>query len=227
MKHKFIIPLTIIIIVIGVIVACIFGFNLGEKYKMQTRLRIPFEESFDISDVKQIADDVLGGASYTIGYSDDFKSSVEIYIEGVTDEQFQNFENKLKEKYPTFADDENTEETEETTETEETKIAESKIIIGTVMPETNPFDLVKVYIKPMLITLAIVIVLLTIYARKYGIIKALFSNLALILAINAVYVSLIAICRIPLNEYIISFGIFIYGISLICASIYSKTIAKN
>lgn len=227
MKQKFIILLSIIIIVIGVVFACIFGFNLGDDYKMQTRLRIPFEESFNMDDVKQMADEVLGDTAYKIGYSDDFEASVEIYLEGITDEQFQNFENKLKEKYPTFADNEKEEETSDTDENKDEDDKKNMIIIGTVMPETNPFDLIKEYIKPVVITLVIGIIILTIYARKQGIIKSFFSNLAIIFAINAVYISLLAIIRIPLNEYIISLGILVYGISLICASVYSKSVAKN
>lgn len=59
--------------------------------------------------------------------------------------------------------------------------------------------------------------------RKSGIVKALVIPLCLIIGINGVYISAVLILRIPVSEYIISIGMFIYAISLLIACAYTKS----
>lgn len=47
--------------------------------------------------------------------------------------------------------------------------------------------------------------------------------IGLIAAINAIYVSAIAILRLPVNEYIISIGVLVYVISLATPVLYLKS----
>lgn len=48
-------------------------------------------------------------------------------------------------------------------------------------------------------------------------------QVGLIIAINAIYVSTIAILRIPVNEYIISIGVLVYVVSLFTPVLYLKS----
>lgn len=59
--------------------------------------------------------------------------------------------------------------------------------------------------------------------RKLGIVKALILPLCLMLGINAIYISAILILRIPVSEYIVSIGMFVYVISLLIACLYTKS----
>lgn len=90
------------------------------------------------------------------------------------------------------------------------------------MPAVKIYDLVKSYITPMIIVTATVILVLTIFFRKLGIIKAILYQVCLILGINLVYISAVAITRVPVNEYIVSTGVFVYAMSLIIGALCTK-----
>ncbi len=95
------------------------------------------------------------------------------------------------------------------------------------MPEIDARDLVKLHIKPIAITFVITLIVLAIMFRKSGMIKALLIPTIVIICVNALYVSIVSILRIPVNEYVASGFIFVYAMSLIGTALYTKTISKN
>lgn len=205
------------------VIACTSGFNLGTKYGTSKRLRIDFKENFEIQDVENIAKEVLNNNDFEIDYTDIFKSGAIIVTKEASDEQITSFENKLKEKYKSFAESEEHEDTE----TGETHTHEADVIVVTDVPAVNLYDVVKIYIKPVAITGVSSIIILAIVFRKLGVVKALGIPTALIIGINLLYVSILAILRVPISNYAISIGMLIYGLSLIIAVIYTKTKCKN
>lgn len=136
-----------------------------------------------------------------------------ITVKTVTDEQKENLESKLEQKYTSLKLEEQ--------EGEEAHIHE--IVRVTHMPKINLYDLVKSYIKPVAITLIVSIITLGIFFRKLGIVKGVVLPLCLIILINGTYISSIAITRIPVNEYVISFrSICICNESNYCDIIYKN-----
>ncbi|MDE5830436.1 MAG: hypothetical protein K2H53_01805, partial [Clostridia bacterium] len=129
-----------------------------------------------------------------------------------SDEQTKTFEDKLKEKYNSFS--KNSEK--------DTNIVE---IID--MPSVNAYDLVREYIKPIAITFIITVIILWVLFRKLGWVKALVIPACIIIVINALYISVISILRIPVNEYAISIGLVVYAVSLIGTACYTKIISEN
>lgn len=219
MKNKIIIVLLALVIVVGIVIMLTSGFNLGSDYSSSRRLNIKFKENFEISDVNDIAKEILGETEYKIDYIDEFKASVMINAKEISDEQVTNFENKLKEKYNTFADI-----NKEENENSEEESKNNEIIQVIDMPITDVYDFISVYIKPVIITTTIVIILLALVYRNLGIVKSLVIPICLILGLTTLYVSTVAILRIPVNEYTVSVGVFIYVMSLIIAPIYLKTV---
>lgn len=159
--------------------------------------------------------DVFGDNNYKVEYTNEFKDEVVITVNTVTDEQKENLENKLKEKYTSLEAEEH-EESEGVTHTHD-------VVRVTHMPNVNVYDLVKAYIKPIVITTIVSIIAIAIFFRKLGAVKAILLPLCLIVLINAVYISAIAITRIPVNEYTISVGVFVYAMSLIVTTLFTRS----
>ncbi len=221
MKNKIIIVLLVLVVAIGAFIICTNGFNLSTEYGASKKLNIAFRESFELVDVENIAKEVLGEDDiYKIDYLDTFESIVTITAKGATDEEIATLESKLKEKYKTFINEEDDdEEHDHEDETEFVQVFD--------IPKVNSFDLVKDYIKPMIITSIVVIAFLAIVFRKLGLLKALGLPIEIVIGVIAAYTSIIAIIRIPLNEYVVAFGIFLYGLSLIIVTIYMKYLAEK
>lgn len=159
--------------------------------------------------------EVLNDTDYEIDYSNEFKDGIIITTKSISDEQITELKNKIKAKYSSFNNKTNEENEDEHNHEEN--------IISTIdVPNVNIYDLIKIYIKPIIITTIITLVFLAIIFRKSGIVKSVIIPIILILGLNALYISAIAILRIPVSEYIISIGIFVYAISLIITTLYTK-----
>lgn len=185
---------------------------MGANYGSSKKLAIKFSESFDINDIEEIVKEAFK-EEYKVEYIDEFKAGVIITVKTASDEQIEMIENKLKEKYNSFT--KNNEENKE----------DVKPIEVIDMPNVDVYDLVREYIKPILITFVVTIVIFAILFRKLGLIKSLLVPALIIIGINALYISVISILRIPVSEYIISVGLFVYATSLIGTAIYEKTIS--
>lgn len=177
------------------------GFNLGFEYGSYKRINVYMNKESDLAEVKTLVDEVFDG-EYKIEYTDEFSDTISIKLKDISEEKVKDIENKLEEKY-TFDDN-------------------AKHIITVNIPSISVYDLVKEYITPVLLSFIISLIYFAIAYRKLGVYKSLIEPALTVILIGGVYVSLLLVCRIPLNEYIIPLGIFIYIISLL-----SITIALN
>lgn len=164
---------------------------------------------------------MLGEEKFDIKFTDNFEDEVVITAKQVSEEQISSLETKLKEKYTSL----NKEEKEENAE-EEHNHNTNQIIRAVDMPAVEVYDLIKSYIEPMIIVTIAVIIVLAIFFRKLGVLKAIIYQVFLILGINLVYISAVAITRIAVNEYIISIGVFVYSMSLIISTLFIKSKLK-
>lgn len=204
MKNKIIIGLWILIIIVGIVMAVTLGFNLSNNYGNSVKIYVDFDEAFELSDVDGMAKEVFGNAEYEIKFLDEFKRSAVIGVKEASEEQLNSLEDKLIEKYENFD-------------------KEDDVIHTIIVPSVSIIDLVNEYIKPIVITTVLVLIVLMIIFRKAGIVKALFIPMFIIVGMCALYVSIIAITRVQLSEYIIAGGVFVYAASLICAALYTKS----
>ena len=186
---------------------------MSANYSSSKKLVVKFSESFDINDIKEMAKEIFNDEEHKVEYIDEFKAGIIITVKTASDDQINSLENKLKEKYSSF-----------TKNNEENK-QDVKPIEVIDMPNVNVYDLVREYIKPISITFVVTIVIFAILFRKLGLIKSLLVPALIIIGINALYISIVSILRIPVSEYIISIGLFIYAASLIGTVIYEKTIS--
>ena len=140
------------------------GFNLGDEYSNYILINIYMNDTSNLQDVKEIADQVLD-QDFTVSYTDEFNDTASIRVKSISDGQLSNLKEKLKEKY-SFQD------------------AEDNIIAINV-PSTNIYDLVRVYIAPMIIALALVLIYFVIAFRKNGILEALLMPIITVIMVEA------------------------------------------
>lgn len=177
-------------------------------------MSVTFAESFELSDIEGIAKEIFGENYIRSEYTNEFKDGVIITLKASQKEQVENLKTKLREKYSSFS------KMEEANEGVE-------IVDVIDMPEIDARDLVKSYIKPVAITFVITLTVLAIMFRKSGMIKALVIPAIIIICVNALYVSVVSILRIPVNEYVTSGFVFVYAMSLIGTALYTKSISEN
>ncbi len=200
MKKKLIIlGITLLIIIIGIVMACIFNFNFGFEFGNYTALDVYMIEESNIDDVKEIITEVFSG-EYKVEYTDEFYDTISIKLKDASDEQIEEIKNKLVEKYE-FEDVEN-------------------YILEINVPAVEVYDLVKEYIKPIVISFIIIIIYFGIAFRKLGTYKSIMEPIIITVIMLALYISILAICRIPINDYSVPIGIFIYMMSLLGITLY-------
>jgi len=189
----------IVIITVGAVMANTMGFNKGIEYGDYTRIIVYMNKKSNLDDVNRLVTEAFDG-KYEIAYIDEFKDTISIKAQGISEEQITEIKNKLKEKYE-FDDNE-----------------EFLVILDTASVGT--YDLIKDYIKPVAISFIIILVYFGFAYRKLGIIKGLVEPGLGLIILNCLYVSIIAIFRIPLNVFIIPLGVFIYIMSILGVTMY-------
>ncbi len=193
-KYKIVLAILLIIIVVGAIITAVTGLNFDLKYRKAKKVEIYLEKQFETKDIKAITDEVIGN-DVIIQKVEVYKDMLRITAEEITDEQKQNIVTKLNEKYGTELKAEN-------------------ITIETV-PQMRGRDIIKPYIVPVCIVLVLSAVYSAIRYRKQGKLKVILITLFVPALVQLVYLSLLAITRLPVNEFTMPVSMFIYIITLL------------
>lgn len=98
MKKKVFI-ISMIVIVIGAIIAAILGFNVDLRYRAHKSILVPIGTSYSVSDVKSIAEDIFGKGKVTIEKSGLYEDEAIINVKESSDDQIASLKNKINEKY--------------------------------------------------------------------------------------------------------------------------------
>lgn len=194
-KNKVLILLIAIIVVIGIVITAIIGFNFDLKYQQAKKVELHINKEFAISDIKQITNEVLGNNGVIIQKVEMFEDTASIIAKDITDEQKSNLITKINEKYGTELSAENTE-------------------IVTI-PHTRGRDIVKPYIIPFLISTVIIIVYMAIRYYKLNSIKVVLETIGVLAIAQILLFSIMAITRIPIGRLTIPLMILVYILSLL------------
>ena len=194
-KQKIIFAIIALIIIIGAVITLTIGLNFDLRYQEAKRIELYLEKDYEISDIKQITDEIIPDQNVIIQKVEVFEDSVRIIAKEITEEQKQNLVNKINEKYETELDAESTE-------------------IVTI-PHTRGRDIVKPYIIPFAIATIIILVYMGVRYRKLGTIKTILKTVIVSIIAQAVLLSLIAIIRIPIGRLTIPMVIAVYLLTLI------------
>ena len=190
-RNKKIIAIAILALIIlaGIVVVNILGFNKQLEFKQGQSIDVYVRKEIDEKKIKEIANEVLGKENM-VQLVEIYKDMVTIRAEQITEEQKNNIVNKIKENY----------EFEQTAE---------ETVIKTV-PATRILDMYKHYVVPMLISGVIILAYMLIRYNKKGVIKVLLRTILIPIIAELVLLSLIAITRVPLGVYTPILVIIVY-----------------
>lgn len=191
------IALVALVILIGIVIVGIWGYNKELKFEKSQSIDIYVEQKVDESKIKDIVHEVLGNANYTVQTVEIYKDMVTIRTEQINEEQKNNIVNKIKENY-------------------EFKQTAEDTTINTV-PATRIIDMYKGYILPFTISGILVLVYMIIRYYKKGILKVLARTIAIPVFGELFLLSVIAIARIPVGRFtpVLVIGMYIAAILIV------------
>lgn len=203
MKKKNLIGILLgIIIIIGIILTATMGLNLDLMYSNHKSIDVNLQKQFENEDVYKIAKEIFEKEKVKVQKVELYEDMVSIIVKDATDEQLENLNTKLNEKY----------------ELENTK----DDMVITNVPSVEISDLVKPYILPVSISFVIIIIYLVIYMainnrvnRKLSILKEISKAILTIIGIELLYLSVFAITRLEVNYTTLPIGIIIYAFTTI------------
>lgn len=206
-KTKIIITIIAIIILIGIAITCTIGLNFDLRYRDSKRMELYLEQDFNISDIKQMTDEVMKDKKVIIQKVEVYEDTVSITAEDITDEEKQSLIDKVNEKYGT------------------TLSAESTQIEN--IPNTRGRDIVKPYVVPFGIATLIILVYMAIRYRKLGVIKTLLKTVLILIVAQIVLLSIMAITRMPIGIVTIPLVIAVYLLTLVGLTTYFEKQLTN
>lgn len=206
-KTKIILGIIALVIIAGIIITLTVGLNFDLRYEESKRVEFYLQTDFNISDIKQITNEVMPDEEVIIQKVEVFEDTVSITAKEITDEQKQNLITKLNEKYGTELSSENIE-------------------IENI-PHTRGRDIIKPYIVPFMISTLIILVYMAIRYRKIGIIKTVLKTIIISVLAQLTLLSIMAIVRIPIGIITIPLVIIVYLLTLFGITTYFEKQLKN
>lgn len=179
------------IIIIGIIVIAFAGFNVSLKYSPSKQISVYIGKEFESKDIKSIVKEVTGSSNCIVQKVELYEEIASITVKDMTDEQIEQLNNKINEKYElenTVADD----------------------ITITENANVRIRDMVRPFIWPIALSLIVILVYAGIRFRKIEILEVLGKILGMNVLGEAVFVSILAITRIPVNALTIPMCLAIY-----------------
>lgn len=191
MKNKKIIYIILAcIILIGAIITGVKGLNVGLKYSINKQIEINLGKEFDLNNIKQIVKEVIGNKEIQVQKVELYEEIVSIIVREITDEQIEQINTKINEAYGISN--------------------EVKDLIITENGNLKISDIVKPYIFPIAISLIIIIGYAGIRFRKINIFEVLAKIIGMNIIAEALYVSILAITRLQVNDLSIPMAMAIY-----------------
>lgn len=194
-KTKMLGLIALIIIIVGLIIVLVKGFNFDLRYEQSKTIELYISKEFEISDIKKIIDEVMPNEEVIVQKVEVYGDSANIIAKEITEEQKNEIINKINEKY----------EIELTSDTIEIKS----------IPHVKIIDILKPYIVPCIIATILVVAYMCIRYYNLGVVKILVATLGISVLSQIILFSLIAITRIPVGKLTIAMSITVYILSLI------------
>lgn len=195
MKKKIFYAILICIIVAGAIVIGTMGLKADIIYSKNVRIDMYLGKEYNHNEVEQIAKEIFNTNRVIVQqieyFGDMFSLIISQDVENI-DEKAEEFAAKINETYELSEEDTNIQ-----------VIYQPKIKLSSILIP---------YLLPIAISMAIILIYVIIRFRKIGILKTLGLYILTVLISEAVYLSILAIFRIPINRLVTPIGLAIYVI---------------
>ena len=195
-ESKKIIPISIIALIIlaGIVVVSIWGFNKELRFAESKRIDIYTEQQVDKNKVKSIVNEVLGKENM-LQTVEIYEDMITIRAKNISEEQRNDIVNKIKENY------------EFEQKAENTNI--------NIVPVTRIRDMYKKYVLPFVISAILVVAYMGIRYYKKGILKVVTKATVIPVVAELLLLSIVAITRIPVGRFIPALVILMYITSIL------------
>jgi preprotein translocase subunit SecF len=170
-----------LLIIAGIIVVLLKGFKVDLMLEQHEEITYSLKTEYDLKDIRNICNEVFENKKVVVKEIELFGDAVQINVDSVTDEEKTNLVDKMNEKY----------ETENTVD--DLKIES--------VPNVRIRDWVTPYIKPVAISMIIIIAYVAIRFRKLSTVKLLGELIGKIIVLVLAILSIVAIVRLPLMPY--------------------------
>ncbi|MCI8361569.1 MAG: hypothetical protein HFJ41_00115 [Clostridia bacterium] len=181
------------IIIIGIIVIAFAGFNVSLEYSPSKQVSVYIGKEFESNEIKNIVKEVIGNKKVIVQKVELYEEIASITVEDITDEQIQQLNNKINEKYSL-----------ENTVKDDIKVTQNSNL--------RIRDIAKPFIMPVAISLAIILIYAGVRFRKINILEVLGKIIGMNVLGVALFVSIMAIVRIPVNALTVPSTLAIYVI---------------
>mgnify|MGYP002516715009 CR=1 FL=1 len=193
-KTKVICLVLVVVIIAGIVVIATAGFNVELSMQKNNRVELYLEKDFEISDIKNIANEVFQNKQTVIQKVEVFGDTVSITTNEITDEQKQQLVEKVNGKY-------SSELTSDSIEIEK-------------IPNERLRDLINPYIFAFSLATGLILVYMMLKYKKLGMLNILIKTLCTIVIAQVTLFSVIAITRIPVGRLTIPLVIVVYLVTL-------------
>ncbi len=202
MKNKKVLYILMaLIIVLGIISIFVFRLNFTLMYSEHTKINVYLGKEYNLEEIKKLTEEALGKQEIIYQEIEVFRDSIAINVKSATDEQIDTLETKLREAY---------------------EIGENEqfIVVDTV-GHIRGRDMIKPYIIPMIIVTIVILAYVGVRYLSLGLIKVITTLILRLIVSQALFLSVIAIIRIPIGVYTIPLAILVY------IAVATYTIAQN
>ena len=183
----------IAIIIAGGVMVGIKGFNKDIPYKDNATIYVSVGKEFSIKEMRDIAKEVFGNQRVLVQVVELYKDMVSFTVEEKSDEELapkvEELNKKINEKYGL-----------------ENKVENISIV-------HSP----KVRLRDIITTLVFVYAMIR--YRKLGAFRTLGKYIVGVLGIELLYLSLIALTRLPINQLVIPVGLLLYTLAIIIVTV--------
>lgn len=193
-NKKILLSIVAVIIVIGIVVTAVFGLNKGTEYATSKQVKIYLATDVNIEQIRLITNEVFGTQPVTLQKVELFNDEVSITTKEITDEQLSKLVELTNKEYNLT-----------------NKASDLQVI---TISGANVMDSIIPYMLPVGIALVIILVYMGIKYRKHGIMNSVVTPLGWVVLVEAIYYSVIAITRMPINRYTMPLALAILLITL-------------
>lgn len=191
---KIIYAVLICIIIAGAIITCTIGLKADIIYSKNVQIDIFIGKTFETKDIKQIVNEVFPNEKNIIKKIEFFNDMVSITIPEKSEEELkepiEQLNTKINEKYGT-----------------ENKAEDIAISHN---PKIKLSSIIKPYIIPVAISVALILIYVAVRYKKLGIVKTLINYILSAGAVEATFLGILAITRFPINRLVIPIGLALY-----------------
>lgn len=193
---KIILAIISLVIIVGIVMLFMVGFNKGMIYNKGTKIEIAISKGYDKKEVEQIAKETFPNRKILMQDLEKLNQVISVKVEHYTQEELDNFKTKIGEKYG---------------------IEKEKLEVHEVLtPATRISTIVSPYILPVSLVTAISILYIVIKnIKEKDIAKKIITLLTMLISVAGLYFSIIIIARIPVIELTMPIALVLYVATLL------------